>query len=80
MHQEFRTLSGGFIDRRKEISFIFNGKKYYGPSTLRTGLEKTRNLMTIRIAKDLGLKKIINFSKNLGIYDNPEELMSISLG
>jgi penicillin-binding protein 1A len=56
------------------------GKKFYGPSTLRTGLEKSRNLMTVRIAKDLGVAKIINFSKNLGIYDNPEELLSISLG
>ena len=36
--------------------------------------------MTVRIAQDLGLKKIINFSENLGIYDNPEELLSISLG
>ena len=36
--------------------------------------------MTVRIAQDLGLNKIINFSKNLGIYDNPEELLSISLG
>ena len=56
------------------------GKKFYGLSTLRVGLEKSRNLMTVRIAQDLGLKKIINFSKNLGIYDNPEELLSISLG
>jgi penicillin-binding protein 1A len=56
------------------------GKKFYGPSTLRVGLEKSRNLMTVRIAQDLGLKKIINFSKNLGIYNNPEELLSISLG
>ena len=56
------------------------GKKFYGPSTLRVGLEKSRNLMTIRIAQDLGLPKIINFSKNLGIYDNPEKLLSISLG
>ena len=56
------------------------GKKFYGPSTLRVGLEKSRNLMTVRIAQDLGLKKIINFSKNLGIYDNPKELLSISLG
>src|SRR6056300_1121883 len=56
------------------------GKKFYGPSTLRVGLEKSRNLMTVRIAQDLGLKKIINFSENLGIYDNPEELLSISLG
>ena len=56
------------------------GKKFYGPSTLRVGLEKSRNLMTVRIAQDLGLTKIINFSKNLGIYENPEELLSISLG
>jgi len=56
------------------------GKKFYGPSTLRVGLEKSRNLMTVRIAQDLGLKKIINFSQSLGIYDNPEELLSISLG
>ena len=56
------------------------GKKFYGPSTLRVGLEKSRNLMTIRIAQQLGIDKIINFSKNLGIYENPEELLSISLG
>ena len=56
------------------------GKKFYGPSTLRMGLEKSRNLMTVRIAQDLGLKKIVHFSKQLGIYDNPSELLSISLG
>jgi len=47
---------------------------------LRVGLEKSRNLMTVRIAQDLGLEKIIKFSKKLNIYDNPEELLSISLG
>jgi penicillin-binding protein 1A len=56
------------------------GKKFYGPSTLRMGLEKSRNLMTVRIAQELGLKKIVTFSKQLGIYSNPSELLSISLG
>ncbi len=56
------------------------GKKFYGPSTLRVGLEKSRNLMTVRIAQKLGINKIIDFSKNLGIYENPEQLLSISLG
>ena len=56
------------------------GKKFYGPSTLRMGLEKSRNLMTVRISQDLGLNKILNLSKELGIYDNPKELLSISLG
>jgi len=56
------------------------GKKFYGPSTIRTGLEKSRNLMTVRIAQNLGIEKIINFSKDLKIYENPEELLSVSLG
>ncbi len=56
------------------------GKKFYGPSTLRVGLEKSRNLMTVRIAQNLGIDKVANFSKKMNIYENPEELLSISLG
>tara|TARA_B100001123_G_scaffold335462_1_gene379089 strand:+ start:55 stop:2397 length:2343 start_codon:yes stop_codon:yes gene_type:complete len=56
------------------------GKKFYGPSTLRTGVEKSRNLMTVRVAQEIGINKIINFSKKLKIYENPKELLSISLG
>ena len=56
------------------------GKKFYGPSTMRTGLEKSRNLMTVRISQDLGLKKLTEFSKKLNIYEKPKELYSISLG
>ena len=56
------------------------GKKFYGPSTLRVGLEKSRNLMTVRIAQKLGIKNLAKFSKNLNIYDSPDELISISLG
>ncbi len=56
------------------------GKKFYGLSTVRTGLEKSRNLMTVRIAQNLGIEKIIKLSKDLGIYDNPDKLLSVSLG
>ena len=56
------------------------GKRFYGPSTLRTGIEKSRNLITIRIALDVGIKKIIDLTKKLNIYENPKELFSISLG
>jgi penicillin-binding protein 1A len=56
------------------------GKKFYGLSTVRVGLEKSRNLMTVRIAQNLGIDKVAKFSKELGIYENPEELLSISLG
>ena len=56
------------------------GKKFFGPSTLRMGLEKSRNLMTVRIAQEIGINKVASFSKELGIYNNPKELLSISLG
>ena len=56
------------------------GKKFYGLSTLRQGLEKSRNLMTVRVAQYLGVDKIANFTKRMNIYKKPEELLSISLG
>ena len=56
------------------------GKKFYGPSTLRKGIEYSRNLMTVRIAKILGLEKILDLSKKLEIYDEIPELLSVSLG
>ena len=56
------------------------GKKFYGPSTLRKGIEYSRNLMTVRIAKILGLDQILNLSKELNIYEDIPELLSVSLG
>ncbi len=56
------------------------GKKFYGPSTLRKGIEFSRNLMTVRIAKNLGLQKILELSKELDIYEDIPELLSVSLG
>ena len=56
------------------------GKKFYGPSTLRKGIEYSRNLMTVRIAKILGLDKILKLSNEWDIYDDIPELLSVSLG
>ena len=56
------------------------GKKFYGPTTLRKGIEYSRNLMTIRIAKVLGIDEILKLSKKLNIYDEIPELLSVSLG
>ena len=56
------------------------GKKFYGPSTLRKGIEYSRNLMTVRIAKQLGLNKILKLSNELEIYNDIPELLSVSLG
>ena len=56
------------------------GKKFYGPTTLRKGIEYSRNLMTVRIAKILGVNKILDLSKKLEIYEEIPELLSVSLG
>ena len=56
------------------------GKKFYGPSTLRTGIEKSRNLMTVRVAQKVGFEKISRITNRLGIYNDVPELLSVSLG
>ena len=56
------------------------GKKFYGPTTFRKGIEYSRNLMTVRIAKKLGLDEILDLSKKLNIYNEIPELLSVSLG
>ena len=56
------------------------GKKFYGPSTLRTGIEKSRNLMTVRVAQDVGFEEISKVTKNFGIYEELPELLSVALG
>ena len=56
------------------------GDKFYGSSTLRMGIEKSRNLMTVRLSDQIGLDTIANLSKNLGIYEKFPPLISSSLG
>ena len=56
------------------------GKKFYGPSTLRTGIEKSRNLMTVRVAQAVGFEEISKITSNFGIYENIPEVLSVSLG
>ena len=56
------------------------GKKFYGPSTLRTGIEKSRNLMTVRVAQKVGFEQISKITNNFGIYNDVPELLSVSLG
>ena len=56
------------------------GDKFYGLSTLRLGIEKSRNLMTVRLSDRIGLEKIAKISKDLGIYEKFPYLISSSLG
>ena len=52
---------------------------FYGPSTLRIGLEKSRNVMTVRLANEIGMKKIVEISKRFRLGDFPP-LLASSLG
>ncbi len=55
-------------------------KKFYGPSPMRLGIEKSRNLMTARLALLVTMKKIKMYAKKFGINDELPELLSMSLG
>jgi penicillin-binding protein 1A len=55
-------------------------QKFYGPSTLRLGLEKSRNLMTVRIAQYLGMDTISDYAKRFNIHPNLPLMPSMALG
>ncbi|MEM7728794.1 MAG: PBP1A family penicillin-binding protein [Pseudomonadota bacterium] len=58
----------------------FDAGQYYGLSTLRLGIEKSRNAMTVRLANDIGMQPIMDLSRRFGIYDNPRPELAWSLG
>ena len=54
--------------------------QYYGPSTLRKGLEKSRNVMTVRLAQNLGIEKSLEVAKRFNITQDPVRNFSMVLG
>lgn len=53
---------------------------FFGPSTLRFGIEHSRNVMTVRLAQDVGMPLIAEYSKRFGVYDSLPPYLSFSLG
>ena len=53
---------------------------YYGPTTLRSGLEQSRNITTVRMADQVGLDKVVEVVKRLGVNDDPQKIYSLVLG
>lgn len=51
-----------------------------GPSTLRLGIERSRNLMTVRLAQDLGMEIVAEYAERFGIYDKMMPVLAMSLG
>lgn len=56
------------------------GMSYAGPSTLREGLEKSRNLMTVRIAADIGMEKVVEYARKFGTSDSMLPVLANALG
>ena len=54
--------------------------EFYGPSPLRVGLEKSRNLMTVRLAQKVGMTTIAEYAERFGVTDNLPPLLAMSLG
>ena len=54
--------------------------KFYGPSTLRLGIEKSRNLMTVRLANKLGMETVADYANKFGITEDMKKFLSYSLG
>ena len=55
-------------------------KKFYGPSTMRLGIEKSRNLMTVRLAQTIGMNKISEYASRFGVVSNMPQQLAMSLG
>ncbi|MFL9826342.1 penicillin-binding protein 1A [Rhodoplanes sp. SY1] len=54
--------------------------KYYGPQTLRFGIEHSRNVMTVRLTQDIGMPLVAEYAKRFGIYDHMPPYLSYALG
>jgi penicillin-binding protein 1A len=55
-------------------------QEFYGPQTLRRGIERSRNVMTVRLARDLGMPMIAEYARMFGIYDGMDPVLAMSLG
>ncbi|MHA6288440.1 penicillin-binding protein 1A [Maricaulis sp. CAU 1757] len=55
-------------------------ERYYGMSTLRLGLELSRNVMTVRLAQQVGMRPITEYGERFGIYDDLDPVLAMSLG
>jgi penicillin-binding protein 1A len=57
-----------------------SSNQFYGPTPLRTGIEQSRNLMTIRLAQEIGIGTVARYAERFGVYDRMNQVLSASLG
>lgn len=54
--------------------------RFYGPSPVRTGIEQSRNLMTIRLAEEIGMDTVASYAERFGVYEDMNPFLSNALG
>jgi penicillin-binding protein 1A len=75
MDAPFEIVAGGQVWRPQNY-----GGGSAGPSTLRLGIERSRNLMTVRLANDMGMNLVAEYAERFGIYDKMLPVLAMSLG
>lgn len=75
MDAPIEIVSGGQVWKPENY-----GGESAGPSTLRVGIEKSRNQMTVRLAQDMGMELVAEYAERFGIYDKMLPLLAMSLG
>lgn len=55
-------------------------RRFYGLSTLRLGMEKSRNLMTIRLAQQVGMQRVVDYARSFGVSDDMPPVLAMALG
>ncbi len=54
--------------------------RFYGPTPVRRGIELSRNLMTVRLAQEIGMDVVGGYSERFGVYDRPQQNLAAALG
>jgi penicillin-binding protein 1A len=55
-------------------------KTFYGPSPMRLGIEKSRNLMTVRLAQTIGMERVAEYAERLKVVDHLPRQLGMSIG
>ncbi|MFO1152945.1 MAG: penicillin-binding protein 1A [Rhodospirillales bacterium] len=54
--------------------------RFYGPTTLRVGLEQSRNIVAVRLADEIGMDKVVDVVRRFNVADDMPPYLAYALG
>jgi penicillin-binding protein 1A len=54
--------------------------RYYGPTSLRTGLIHSRNIVAIKLLQEVGIDSVVRMARDLGIHSKIKPDLTLALG